>query len=144
VTDGRRLEKALAPIVPDERDREFVARCILGEGPAHHRAASWALVVLAAEVAARLGAAPLPSATGVDALSVRLRLPPDARDDDDDGSFPLRLPLAPLRTILDDERDVEAMADALTDGPPHHALANAALVALLHQILEHLGARLAR
>jgi hypothetical protein len=131
------LASALALIVPEPEDAAFVARCILGEGPAHHRAASWALVSMAAELARRLGAAASPS-QGEDSVPVALRLPPHLRSGDD-GVFPLAMPLAPLRAVLAGERDVEAIADALVDGPPHHALANAALVAIFDRISRRLG-----
>jgi hypothetical protein len=131
------LESALSLVIGEPDDTAFVARCILSEGPSHHRAASWALVVLAAEVARRLGVAGPPPAAA-DAVPVALRLPPH-QVRPDDAAFPLSLPLSPLRTLLDRERDVEAIADALVDGPPHHALANAALVALLGRILERAG-----
>jgi hypothetical protein len=128
-----RLEEALALVIPDARDRSFVARCILHEGPAHHRAASWALIAVAAAVAERVGAVPRRRAEPDDFL-VPLRLPPHLRAEED-GAFPMLVPLAPLRSVARDERDVEVLADALVDGPPHHALANAALVAIFERIL---------
>ncbi|NUP12395.1 MAG: hypothetical protein HOW73_40640 [Polyangiaceae bacterium] len=131
---------ALLLVLADRRDAEFVARCIVGEGPAHHRAASWALLVVAAEIAERLGCKPGPKTQAPDTVSVALRLPPGAARDDD--TFPLAMPLAPLRAIVEPSRHVEALADALVDGPAHHALANAALVALFARILEKLDARL--
>ncbi len=129
-----KLEEALELVIPDAEDAAFVARCILGDGPAHHRAASWALLTVAAEIARRVGARPAPA--GGD-QPVSLPLPPHLRHGED-ASFPVSLPLAPLRAVLERERDVEAMADALIDGPPHHALANAALVALLARVLDRL------
>lgn len=138
VAQAPALEDALRLVVPDPRDRAFVARCILGEGPAHHRAASWALVALAAEVARRVGAAPREAASPDDVV-VPLRLPPHLAEAGDDGAFPLPVPLGPLRAIARGEREVEVLADALVDGPPHHALANAALVALFGRILAALG-----
>lgn len=132
------LEDALGLVVGDARDRAFLARCILTEGPAHHRAASWALVALAAEVARRLDAAPR-EGVAPDDVAVPLRLPPHLVEAGDDGAFPLAVPLAPLRAIARDEREVEVLADALLDGPPHHALANAALVALFDRILSAIG-----
>lgn len=137
--DRRRLADALSPIVADARDREFVVRCILDEGPLHHRAASWALLMLASEVARRLEGAPVTAPDDPrDSLEVRLKLPPHLAEDATDAVFPVRLPLAPLRAVADGERDVEALADALADGPPHHALANAVLVSLFARILAKL------
>lgn len=139
VTDGARFEEALALVVPDPRDRAFVARCILEEGPAHHRAASWALIVLAADLAKRAGATPRATAEDDD-VQVQLRLPPHLAHEEDT-AFPLRMPAAPLRSLARDERAVEALTDALVDGPPHHALANAALVALFERLADALAAR---
>lgn len=138
--DPDRLADALTPIIPDPHDRAFVVRCILGDGPAHHRAASWALLVLAADIAARLGANDEEPAPEDDSVTVRLRIPPHLATTDD-SAFPLRLPMAPLRAIARNERDVEALADALVDGPPHHALANAALVSIFDRILTRLAAQ---
>lgn len=137
MADAQRLEDALALVISDPRDRAFVARCILSEGPAHHRAASWTLCVVAAEAAARAGARPREHAEADD-FAVPLRLPPHVATGDD-GAFPLAIPMAPLRAITGDERGAEVLADALVDGPPHHALANAALVAILERLLAALA-----
>ena len=56
--------------------------------------------------------------------------------DDDDDAYPLPLPLAPLRRLVgDDDKAVEAMVECLTDGPPQHSLANAAMLLLLEGML---------
>jgi hypothetical protein len=132
--DRPRIDRLLAPLVPDDDDRAFVLRCLLEEGPAHHRGANWVLLALLGEA---LGPDAVPHDEG-EQVAIRLRLPPHLRDerDDDDGVYPLRLPLAPLRRLVGgDERAVEAMVACLTDGPPQHALANAAMVHLLAAVL---------
>lgn len=134
--DRERIDRLLTPWVPDDDDRAFVLRCLLDEGPAHHRGVNWILLSLLGEVAAetRLGPAPGPQAR------VPMRLPPHLRrhedDQEDDGAYPLRLPLAPLERLAGtDERAVDAMVDCLTDGPPQHALANAAMLVLIDALL---------
>src|SRR5690606_34314058 len=51
------IDAALAGIVPDPHERAFVLRCILEEGPRHHRVASWTLLRLLAAVLGELGGA---------------------------------------------------------------------------------------
>lgn len=136
--DPEALRNALSLLVVDPQDAAFIARCILGEGPAHHRAASWSLIVLAAEIASRLGCSPASEDDQpADAVRIPLRLPPHRLREDD--AFPLEMPVEPLRAIVGRERDVEALADALVDGPAHHALANAALVGIFNRILEQIS-----
>ena len=145
--DRPRIDRLLAPWVPDADDRAFVLRCLLDEGPAHHRGVNWILLALLGELAAD---APRGPGAGRQAR-VPLRLPPHLRrrlrhddeddedegdDDDDERAYPLRLPLAPLERLAGkDERALDAMIDCLTDGPPQHALANAAMLALIDAIL---------
>lgn len=143
--DRRRIDRLLAPWVPDADDRAFVLRCLLDEGPAHHRGVNWILLALLGDLAAD---APRGPARGRHAR-VPLRLPPhlrrhgDPHDDgdeddaenDDERAYPLTLPLGPLeRLVGKDERAIDAMVDCLTDGPPQHALANAAMLLLIDAI----------
>lgn len=155
-----RIDALLAPWVPDPSDRAFVVRCLLDEGPAHHRGANWVLLTLLGELAAQRNATPATDAgavgaevarggadvaraagadvartgaAGPDVASVPLRLPPHlARDRDDETHYPLPMPLAPLRRLAgDDPAALEAMTECLLDGPPQHALANAAMVCFI-------------
>jgi hypothetical protein len=125
-----RIEALLAPWIPDAEERAFVVRCIVGEGPIHHRGASYTLICLLGLLLEALGPGEGPPRAG-ESLPVPLRLPPHlARDDDHD--YPLSLPLAPLtRLAPEGSPELAALVDCLTDGPPHHALANAAMVSLL-------------
>jgi hypothetical protein len=136
--DSKRLDRLLEPWVRDPEERAFVVRCIAGEGPVHHRAASYALLCLVGVVLERLGGAP-PERAG-ETAPVPLRLAPHmARHDDDDAAFPLRLPLAPLELLAPKgSRELASLVDCLVDGPPHHALANAAMVCLLDAVLARL------
>ena len=108
---------------------------MLGEGPAHHRGASWTLLALLGELVTKR-AARAPRVEGPTA-PVPLRLPPHLAEESDDGHFPLGLALRPLERLAPaGSPELEAMVDCLTDGPAHHALANAAMVALLDALLE--------
>lgn len=147
--DRGRLGELLRPWIADPAEREFVVRCVAAEGPIHHRGASYVLLALLGEAlaAAPAGGAEAAAAVDVeDAAPVPLRLPPHLQDRArGEREYPLRLPLAPLRRLAGDgpgaAADVAAMVDALVDGPPHHALANAAMVCLLGALLERLQGR---
>lgn len=54
--DTRQLDERLTPLLPDAGDRAFVLRCLVGEGPMHHRGANYVLLSLLAEAVARLPA----------------------------------------------------------------------------------------
>ena len=137
-----KLDPLLAPFVPDPDDRAFVTRCILDEGPIHHRGANFALLSLVAVLLERTGGLPDKPLTG-QTLVVPLRLPPHlAPEQHEDRTYPLHMPLAPLEAIAPkDSRALDALADCLLDGPPHHALANAALVCALGVLLERFPVR---
>ncbi|WP_231864580.1 hypothetical protein [Sorangium cellulosum] len=125
-----RLDALLAPWMPDAEERAFVVRCIVGEGPVHHRGASYTLVCLLGLLLEELGP-PEGGAPSGESLPVPIRLPPHlARGSEHD--YPLAIPLAPLtRLAPKGSPELAALVDCLTDGPPHHALANAAMVCLL-------------
>lgn len=126
-----RIDALLASWVPDAQDRAFVLRCLLQEGPAHHRGANFVLLALLGEL---LGAPPGPPDEARSA-PVPMRLPPHLAADHDEADFPLRLPTAALERLAGgDARKLSAMIDCLTDGPPQHALANAAMVGLLEAL----------
>ena len=129
----------LVPWLPDAEDRAFVARCIATEGPTHHRIASAALLrLLGLALEAAGGAEP---GADVDGVAVPFRLPPHLeRHADEDAQYPLKLPRRALERLAPaGSREAAAIADAMTDGPPHHALANVAMVCLLDALLERLS-----
>ncbi len=127
--DPQRLEGVLSALLPDPQERAFVLRTILEEGPIHHRGANWVLLALLVE---RLGPVKTLENEGAE---VPLRLPPHLAGRVEEGAYPLRLPLAPLEQLAGgDPEQVAAMVDCLTDGPPHHALANALMVRLLGEL----------
>lgn len=132
------LAAAIAPFVVDPDDRTFVARCIASEGPEHHRLASVALVRLAAKALEVAGGAP--DGTPPPGRWVRFRLPPHLeRDEDEDAAYPIMLPDRAIARLAEEgSREAAAYADALVDGPSHHALANVALVCLLDALIVRL------
>ena len=133
----RRIDAILAPWVPDPAGRAFVLRCILAEGPAHHRGANYVLLALLGRIVDAGG--PPDDARG-SCVPVPLRLPPHLEGALDDDAFPLALTTRPLDALAPPgSPEQAAMIDCLTDGPPQHALANAAMVALLGVLLERAG-----
>ena len=135
--DEERVSRLLAPWVPDPGERAFVVRCLLREGPAHHRGANFVLLSLLGLLVEPGGPPAVPQGEGVE---VPLRLPPHLAEEHEDGAFPLRMPTGPIERLASaGTPEFEAMVDCLTDGPPQHALANAAMVALLGVLLERTG-----
>lgn len=129
-----RIEALLEPWLAQPADRAFVARCMLHEGPAHHRGANYVLLRLLGEIAARGQAPPAP----VDAIPVPIRLPPAVAAAHADRDYPLRFPRRVLERLAPPGSPaLAAMIDCVTDGPPQHALANAAMLCLLDAVLEH-------
>ncbi len=137
--DRAAIDRVLALVVTDDRQRTFVLRCILDEGPQHHRVASWALLsALASLVEAAPPGAPFDQAA-VPTEAVRMRLPPSVAASADDPDFPLSIPTRHLRRSLANDRELGIAVAALGDGPPHHALANAAMLWLLELLAERTG-----
>lgn len=130
--DEGQLDGWLAPLVPDAGDRAFVVRCLVGEGPIHHRGANYILLALLARaLQTRGGVQPQPGGE-----RVAMRLPPHLAETVDESTYPLTLPTEALRALAGgDAQQLEAMIDCLTDGPPQHALANVAMVALIESLL---------
>ncbi|MBK6852366.1 MAG: hypothetical protein IPG93_12235 [Burkholderiales bacterium] len=130
--DENRLDGWLGSLVPDAGDRAFVVRCLVGEGPIHHRGANYVLLALLFQaLQAHGGVTP-----GLGGEPVPMRLPPHLADAGHEGVYPLTLPVDALRELAGgDDRHVGAMVDCLTDGPPQHALANVAMVALIQGLL---------
>lgn len=131
------IDELLAPWLPDAGDRAFVVRCIVDEGPIHHRGANYALLRLLGLALAAVGG-PLPQRGEM--APIPLRLPPHQHRGDDDRRFPLGVPLDALgRLAPRDSPAFVALLDCLRDGPPHHALANAAMVCMLGALLDRLA-----
>lgn len=132
--DREAVDRALATVIPDARDRAFVLRCILEEGPRHHRIASWALLrALAGLLESRPPAAPL-EAEAIPTEPLRMRLPPSVAQASEDAAFPIGIPKRLLARSLEDDEDAAIALEALADGPPHHALANAVMLWLMEAL----------
>lgn len=139
--DAGRIDALLEPWIPDAGERAFVTRCIVGEGPAHHRGANYVLLRLIGRLLEHVPASAPPS-PAADAAEVPVRLPPHLARGRGPASYPLRLPVTPLTALArEGSRELEAMVDCLTDGPPQHALANVAMVTLLTELEARLKAR---
>ncbi|MBL8924421.1 MAG: hypothetical protein JNJ54_36570 [Myxococcaceae bacterium] len=135
--DAGRLDAALAPWVPDADERAFVLRCVLEEGPSHHRGANFVLLSLLVDLTQRLGV----KAPGAGrSRPFPMRLPPHLEEEIDDDEWPLGVPERPLVALAsNDERALDAMVDCMTDGPPQHALANVLMLQLLDAMLAKVG-----
>ncbi|HRI67230.1 MAG TPA: hypothetical protein PK156_23465 [Polyangium sp.] len=95
-----RIEPLLAPFVRDPADRAFVSRCILEQGPVHHRGANFALLSLVAVLLERTGGFPDKPGPGK-TVAVPLRIPPHlAPRHEEDNAYPLQMPLTPLEVVV--------------------------------------------
>lgn len=133
-----RVDGLLRALVPDDQDRAFIVRCIVDSGPAHHRGANYVLLALLDRVLQKRGLVPKPPAGNT--APVPMRIPPHLADKRSPQAFALALPTAPLEALAGgDPQTLAAMIDCVIDGPPQHALANVAMVALLGRLLEDDG-----
>jgi hypothetical protein len=140
--DASRIDAILADAVPDSEDRAFVVRCILGEGPAHHRGANYVLLRLLGLLVDRLGGADMPALQARGTMPVSMKVPPHLERQGSLMAYPLGLPLAPLAELAPAATpEQSAMVECLSDGPPQHALANAAMLWLIGAALERLPER---
>jgi hypothetical protein len=138
--DSARVDALLEPIVPDAEDRAFVVRCVLSEGPSHHRGANFVLLSLLGALVESLGKGEVESLRARGTVPVPMRVPPHLARPGSMMAYPLALPTGPLdRLAPPGSLEQAAMAECLTDGPPQHALANAAMVWLLGAALEKVG-----
>src|ERR1700722_9781158 len=140
--DRSRVDALLAGAVPDDEDRAFVVRCILGEGPAHHRGANYVLLQLLGMIVDRLGGADMDTLRARGTMPVAMKVPPHLERQGSMMAYPLALPTGPLEELaLAGSPDQAAMVQCLSDGPPQHALANAAMIWLIGAALDRLQGR---
>jgi hypothetical protein len=140
--DPSRLDALLAGVVPDDQDRAFVVRCIIGEGPAHHRGVNFVLLELLSKVVDALGGADVEALRARGTLPVPMKVSPHLARPGSFMAYPLDLPTAPLERLAPaGSSQLSAMAACLTDGPPQHALANAAMMWLIGAALDRLEER---
>lgn len=130
--DHDRIDQILMKLVPDDDDRGFVVRCLLDEGPPHHRGSNFILLCL---LAGLLEGHVEPS-DDAELAQVPMRVPPHLAEDRSDIAFPIAIPRAALERLSPgDRRAQQAMIDCLIDGPPQHALANAVMLCLIDAAL---------
>lgn len=138
-----RVEALLRTRIPDDHDRAFVLRCLVDEGPAHHRGSTVALLLLLDRALARCPPVPAsgPAPASAEAVTVPLRLPPHVRASlsPSERDYPVTMPTAALRRAVGEGPAADRLVEHLTDGPAHHALANAVMVNLLDELLARLG-----
>ena len=140
--DRSRVDALLAGAVPDDEDRAFVVRCILGEGPAHHRGANYVLLQLLGMIVDRLGGADMEAVRAGGTMPVPMKVPPHLEREGSMMAYPLALPTGPLDELAPaGSTDQAAMVQCLSDGPPQHALANAAMIWLIGAALDRLDGR---
>lgn len=131
--DRPAIDALLARYTAEPGDRAFILRCILDEGPIHHRGANFVLIALLSQLLARLGN---DSSELADPTSVPMRLPPHLADEIGESNYPLPLSTRALQALAGgDPAQLEAMIDCLTDGPAQHVLANVLMVNLLDRLL---------
>jgi len=142
--DRQRISTLVAAYAPDPAACAFIVRCILDEGPIHHRGDNFVLLALLGEVLDRLPPADSDVPCNCASFPIPMRIPPAHHAGSEPKTYPLSIPQAPL-ALLDggDPARRSTLAECLADGPPHHALANAMMVNLLHTILQRLPARTA-
>jgi hypothetical protein len=140
--DWSRVDSLLAGAVPDAEDRAFVVRCILGEGPAHHRGANYVLLQLLGMIVDRLGGGDMEAVRARGTMPVPMKVPPHLERRGSLMAYPLALPTGPLEELAPaGSPDLAAMVQCLSDGPPQHALANAAMIWLIGAALDRLERR---
>ncbi|HEY2514906.1 MAG TPA: hypothetical protein VGI39_28765 [Polyangiaceae bacterium] len=140
--DPSQIDALLAGAIPDAEDRAFVVRCILGEGPAHHRGVNYVLLRLLGLLVERLGGADMAALRAQGTTPVPMKVPPHLERQGSLMAYPIGLPLAPLsRLAPEGTPEQAAMVECLSDGPPQHALANAAMLWLIGAALQQLPER---
>lgn len=138
IFDRTRIEAMFSVWVPDAHDREFLVRCVLDEGPVHHRGANYVLLSLLADVLAAVGGTARADDT---MLGVEMRLPPHLEDEMPAQPYPMKLSTAAVKRVAPASRDHDTLVDLIGDGPPQHVVANIAMVNLLEAILSTLERR---
>lgn len=137
------INELLRPWLPADDERALVVRCLLDTGPAHHCGANYVLLRLLGLVLERVGGPPASGAADDSSVAIPLRLPPPFADARQEVHFPLTLPTRAVAQLAPrNSRHFAAMVDCLTDGPPQHALANAAILRLIEAVLMQLGLNL--
>lgn len=129
------IDALLLPWLRDDGERALVVRCLLEVGPAHHRGSNYILLRLMGLLLERQQVIPSPQ-HDAERASIPLRVPPSVQAAEGPMKYPLGVPTAALERLAPrGSRSFAAMVDCLTDGPPQHSLANAAMLCLLETLL---------
>lgn len=129
------IDELLAPWLPDAGERAMIVRCLLDVGPAHHRGSNYVLLRLLGVLLKKNGGPPPRSESPVSA-PIRLRIPPSLDTASEPAAYPLGVPTTVLERLAPrGSRAWVAMIDCLSDGPPQHSLANAAMLLLIDALL---------
>ena len=129
-----RIDALLTPWLPEDGERALVVRCLLDVGPAHHRGSNYILLRLLGLLLERQKNHPTPQRV-IDSAPIPLRVPPAVQAPEGPMQYPLGVPTSALERLAPrGSRSFAAMVDCLTDGPPQHSLANAAMLCLLEAL----------
>lgn len=114
-------------LIGNGRDFAFAYRLACEEGPWHHAYANSillnALLKGSREIADQLGIPIVPYDGEV--VEVPMHRPPHNHHLSGNGVYPVDLPVGLILTLADgDEKRAEEMIEALTEGAPHHVMAN--------------------
>ena len=133
--DPGAIDELLAPWLPDAGERAMVVRCLLDVGPAHHRGSNYVLLRLLGLLLKKHGVPPAQPQKPA-SMPIRLRIPPTVDATAEPAVYPLGVPTAVLEHLTArGSRAWVAMIDCLSDGPPQHSLANAAMLLLIDALL---------
>src|SRR5688500_13898566 len=105
--DRGRIDALLAPWIPDPAGRAFVVRCMLDEGPAHHRGANYVLLALLGRLLEPGG--PVGPVSPTDSIPVPIRVPAAQVEDPGRLAYPLPLRIRALEGLARSPRELEAM-----------------------------------
>lgn len=133
--EPQKIDDLLAHWLPDAGERAMIVRCLLAVGPAHHRGSNYVLLRLLGMLLPQRGM--VPNQQEVPACApIRLRIPLSADSEGESPTYPLGIPTSVLERLAPrGSRAWLAMIDCLSDGPPQHSLANAAMLLLIDALL---------
>lgn len=133
--DSQTIDDILAPWLPDVGERAMIVRCLLDVGPAHHRGSNYVLLRLLGLLLKQHGMGPN-SQQLREMAPIRLRVPPTVDTTSEPAAYPLGIPTAVIERLAPHgSRAWLAMIDCLSDGPPQHSLANAAMLLVIDALL---------
>jgi hypothetical protein len=140
VTDSGYKEpiSGIQDLLGNGRDLNFACRLAFEEGPWHHAYANSillrALLKGCREISDRLNV-PMKAYPG-EVVEVPMHRPPHLHHISASGVYPTDLPISVILELADgDEKRAEEMIEALTEGPPHHVMANIIMVHLAEALM---------